>query len=720
MSEGKGKTGILLPVVLIGAVLLSGIGLVGLFLQAADRDGEVNGPGMMMPGTENEQIATAEMAAGERYDESYRQVQEVRDLIPAERDMPISAGFDEPPVPAAAPGDGDLTRSDDDLLSQEGYIDRGDSPEAPEVGMDDTFSLLGDDDDVLDGTLELVRNGDVPDELPSVDVEKEVHIPITENGVRIDEDLAEDVSGDLGGLSEELQGVLGENAPDTNSAGFDTGKVPLTTWDVSNSTVRDEDGDGNPELKLEFRVASGTVNRTMPNGTLAYIVGCEYEYRDSDSDGYPEFERSVNVRFANFTMNGLKVAEGLSYSEVLRNDTDGDGVVDRVEMRHLSFGYHATVLGTVRSFALGGELIMDDVDEDGVFEKKEGTAFLFFRHQIGSSGVIIRESLVLVQGKEAPNERALSKLAFTRLNNTRGETLLERGYLWSYHEGSASRDLLVIAGRNDTVTGRLQYVILNATEESSMEGSRCRVTAFGVNNSTLPSGKERSDAVAVDYDVRISGSRKEENGFLAAARTEKGNGSLEESFILISVNRTGVSSIPEKEDSTVLIGRNVTNGGLNSTVAFASRMYRDADRDGNPEYLRESWAVGRSEDHDRDGVKELEGYIVHWNELRDLDDDTNPEWNQTFTMMGWKRDTNDDSNIDVERGVMVNRTAYDENSNGTVELMETGIIGFEKTDTDSDGTIDSESYIGFWEKVTDVHDDGTEINRESGTWSHRS
>jgi len=41
-------------------------------------------------------------------------------------------------------------------------------------------------------------------------------------------------------------------------------------------------------------------------------------------------------------------------------------------------------------------------------------------------------------------------------------------------------------------------------------------------------------------------------------------------------------------------------------------------------------------------------------------------------------------------------------------------------DSDLDGTLDIEKYAGAWEKVTDVNDDGTEINKQTGTWLHEA
>jgi len=521
-------------------------------------------------------------------------------------------------------------------------------------------------------------------------------------------------------IAEDLSDLLGENSPDTAQAGLHPDALNGSAWTMNNSTVRDSDKDGNPEWKYELRIAAGMVNRTLLNGTLTYIVGFEYEYRDADSDGEPEFEKATSVKYANFSVSGTTLAEGIEFSEAIRNDTDGDGTVDRVEVRHLSFGYHATFLGTIKSFAVAGELIMTDGDANGVFENKEATAAFFFKHEKTNPSVTLKEALVIVHGKETPSKAEVSKLAFQRINNTQGVTLLEEGYVWTYSEMDGYKELVALAGRNNSVTGRVQYAVLNASEKVVGTQKQTHVTAFAVENSTLLFGGIRSDAVAIDVTVIEDGSTRAEKGFLAAARTDVRPSRKDESFVLISVERESVSNVTTSEEVLILAGHNATASGLNSTMALATRSYTDADGDGNAEYLRTSWAVGRSEDWDMDGTVEAEAYIVHWDEIKDQNDDGNPEWNQSFTMMGWKSNPDDDDDVDVERGLMTNVTAYDTNSNGYVELKETGMVGFQKTDSDSDGNIDKEEYIGAWEKVTDVNDDGTEINTQSGTWAHEA
>jgi hypothetical protein len=718
MTAGKGKTGVVLPLILIGAVMLSGVGLLGLLLQAAERDDDA-GQTEILNGVVNEEISKAHEIAEVRFDESLDEAEKAKENTPSQKDLPISKGFDQPQVPNLPAGEGEITRSsDDDLLSEEGYLNRDSSPEAPDVEISDSLSLLNGKGQLLDDTYNSVKEGDVPSELPYIDINEEVTLPVTEDGVEIDEDRTEDVTGDLEDVSSDIEDLIGENTPETTKAGLNEDSLSGSTWDISNSTVKDEDTDGNPEWKYELRVAYGILNKTFMNGTLEYIIGFEYEYRDADDDGIPEYEKAVHVRMANYSASGVKLAEGLAFSEALRNDTDGNGAIDRVEIRHLSYGYHATILKTVRSYATAGELIMDDPDEDGTFENKEATAVFFYKHETVNPSVTLKESVVMINGKETEDEAELSKLAFNRVNNTSGTTIFEEGYIWSYSEDDDSKNLMIIAARNNTVTGRLQYVILNGTETVTGDSTIQKLTAFAVENSTLLFGGTRSDAVALDYETVISGDQKDETGFLAAARTEERNTRLEESFLLISVDRTEIDNILKEENSTVLAGHNVTTSGLNATMAFANRIYQDTDLDSNPEYLRDSWAVSRQEDHDIDGNLDRESYAVHWIEIRDSDDDGNPEWNQTFSMLGWKVDKDDDGNIDIERGLMRNVTGYDDNSNGFVELKETGTVGFEKTDSDSDGIVDKEKYLGAWEKVTDVNDDGTEINTQTGTWTH--
>lgn len=719
MTAGKGKTGVLLPLVLIGAVFMSGVGLFGLLLQAADRDsgsGQIEIENSIM----NEEISNAQEVAQVRFDESFDEAQKAKTHVPAEKSLPISKGFEQPDMPSLPQGEEETTRSsEEDLLSEDGFISKDSSPGAPDIQVADSLSLLDGKGDLLKETCTTVKEGEVPDRLPFIEIDEEVSIPVTEDGVDIDDDRIDEVSDDLEDASNDIEDLLGENTPETTKAGVNDDISDSNIWNISTSTIRDSDNDGNPEWKYELRVAYGMINRTFLNGTLEYVVGFEYEYMDSNDDGIPEYEKAVHVKMANYTASGIKLAEGVSYSEILKNDTDDSGIIDSVEIRHLSYGYHATILKTIRSYAVAGELIMDDADEDGIFEDKEGTAVFFYKHETVNPSVTLKESIVIIHGKETKDRAELSKLAFNRINTTTGKTIMEEGYIWSYTENDDSKNLLIIAGRNNTVTGKLQYVILNGSETIFENSTVHKLTAFAVENSTLLFGGTRSDAVALDYTVTISGEQTTERGFLAAARTDTRDSRLDESFFLISMDRTEVSEILVNENSTIIAGKNVTTDGLNSTMAFANKIYIDSDSDGNPEYVKESWAVGRTEDRDIDGNPEKEAYAVHWTEIKDQDDDGNPEWNQTFSMLGWKTDSNDDGNIDIERGLMSNVTAYDSNSNGFVELKETGIVGFEKKDTDSDGMIDKENYLGAWEKVTDVYDDGTEINTQSGTWSHQ-
>lgn len=719
MTAEKGKTGVLLPLILIGAVFLSGVGLLGLLLQAADRDDVEDTQNNIENGIVNEEIHTAEMAAQVRYEESYQQAEAAKHNAPSEKGIPLTEGFEQPEIPVLPQnGEDDVTRSSDDLLEEDGFISRNEGPGAPDVNLDESISMLNGHGHLLEETYSSIKDGEVPEEVPSSEIHGEVTLPVSEEGVFIDDGKMIEVGDELEATEKDIGDILGNNTPDATSAGLNEDDLSGTLWDISNSTLRDSDGDGNPEWKYELRVSHGSINKTFPSGTIEYVIGFEYEYRDADSDGTPDFEKGVHVKMANFTANGIKIAEGIEYTEVLKNDTDGDGIIDRIEARHLSYGYHATMLKTIKMYAVGGELIMDDGDADGVFEDKTATAIFFYRHQTVNPEIILRESFAFISGEEHVEKKQLSKLAFTRWNNTKGETILEKGYIWSYTEEDDSKNLLIIAGKNNSLTNKVQYVIFNGTETVTDTTTAYHITAFAVENSTLLFGGQRSDVVAIDYQVDVSGNQKDEKGFLAAGKTDNRTNRLEESFLLISVDKTTVSGVLMTEDLTVLAGKNVTTDSLNSTMAFANKVYTDADTDGNPEYVKEAWAVGSSYDKDMDGNKDREAYIVHWNEKRDSDDDGNPEWNQTFNMAGWKVDNDDDGTFDSERGLMTNTTSYDNNSNGFVELKETGIVGFEKIDDDSDGTLEVERYAGAWEKVTDVNDDGTEINKEAGTWAH--
>ena len=283
------------------------------------------------------------------------------------------------------------------------------------------------------------------------------------------------------------------------------------------------------------------------------------------------------------------------------------------------------------------------------------------------------------------------------------------------------KNLLIIGARNDTVTNRVQYAIFNGTETVSGASTTYHVTAFAVYNSSLLFGGIRSDALALDYEVTLNGTERYEKGFLAAARIDDRPIVDTETFLLISLERTLSDAVLSYENVTIITGRNVTIGSiLNSTMSYVFREYKDADLDGDPEFLKEAAAIAVTRDSDTDGIKEWEAYSVHIHEVWDNNSDGNRELDHNFTMMGWKNDPDDDGNIDVERGLMTDIKEHDANSSGNVELREEGMVGFLKEDHDSDGVIDHEMYTGFWKKLTDTYDDGTEVTEGSGTWTNES
>ncbi|MEA3558608.1 MAG: hypothetical protein U9R75_05075 [Candidatus Thermoplasmatota archaeon] len=710
---------VVLPLALVGAVILSGIGFLGLIISSIDVDDDIIDK-IPMERQQNAELEAVESEAEFRFDESFDQAEQVKHNIPSERDVPINKGYDAPEV-QEIDAQGDSTRSSDDLLEDTGFITIKESPDAPQVEMDETLELLNGQGHLLGSTQEWIEGEEAPSELPIPEVETETELPVDEMGMNVDTDKVSDIADDIEDVDSEITDYLGDNTPETTSAGISKEDLQDLTWSVSNKTTRDSDKDGNPEFISELNVATGTRNDTILNGVLSWVAGFGYTYNDDDSDGTPNREELVIVRYANYTINGKIVAEGIAFSSFMKNDTDSDGRIDVREFKHLSFGSRATILGTIRSFASAGELIEKDNDGDGVFEDREATAVFYFKHETVNPAVTLKESFIMVTGKEDTSTKELSKLAFTRVNSTTGKTLLEVGYIWSYREEGSMKNLLVIGARNNTVTNRVQYAIFNGTETISGASTTYHVTAFAVDNRSLLFGGVRSDTLALDYEITLNGTERYEKGFLAAARNDDRPIVDTETFLLISLERTFSGTVLNYENVTIIAGRNVTvRSSLNSTMGYVFREYRDADLDGNPEFLKEAVAISITRDNDTDGIKEWEAYSAFIHEIWDNNSDGDHELVQNFTMMGWKSDPNDDGNIDVERGLMRDIKDHDVNSNGTVELREEGIVGFVKNDNDSDGVIDHEKYMGFWKKITDTYDDGTEVTEESGTWTNES
>jgi hypothetical protein len=312
-------------------------------------------------------------------------------------------------------------------------------------------------------------------------------------------------------------------------------------------------------------------------------------------------------------------------------------------------------------------------------------------------------------------------LAFTRINNTAGRTILEKGYAWSVKVQGNIKNLMIVAANNNTVTGRLQYVIFNGTETKTSAATTYRITAFAVDNRTLLFGGKRSDFAALDYTVTINDTHRSDLGALAVARMEDWPNRDTESYMWIHVDKKMISGATTMENVTIVAGHNVTKGSsLNSTTGLIVRNYLDDDMDGNPEYLKEAVALVIVKDTNSDGIKEAEAYAAFSKELWDSNSDGNIDRNFTFFIMGFKNDPNGDGNIEVDRSLMISINRTDANSNGFYEIEEEAWVGSLKKDDDSDGTEDHHRTVGKWIKRTDTYDDGTEINEQSGTWTDES
>ncbi|MGA1873049.1 MAG: hypothetical protein ACMUHY_05195, partial [Thermoplasmatota archaeon] len=461
MSDGR--TNIVLPLVLVGAILLSTVGFMGLLLTVVKNiDNEENDLENVVP--HSREYRYAEKIANKHFEASIQQGEIAMKNAPEQRPMPSSKGFQESLESETNVGMDEVrTRSEDELLSQNGYVSVEDAPRAPAVEMEETFGLMDGKGELLVSASECLREGKAPDLLSVVEIEDELDMPVGEEGVRIKTEHISDLDTELELVSDEMGGYLGEYSPGTKEAGLSEEDIDGFSWDLSNRTTRDSDRDGNPEYINYLRVFSGKRNDTLLNGTLTWIVGYNFTYEDINSDGIPNMEERTFVKYANYTVNGKKVAEGISLTRTLHNDTDNNGAVDRIEIRHLSYGYRFTLLKGVKSYATAGELVIIDGDNDGTFEDREGTAVFYYKYETGSPLVTVRESVVMVRGKEKAAFSELSRLAFTRINSTAGKTLLEKGYGWTLKVQENSRNLVIVAANNNTLTGRLQYVILNAT-----------------------------------------------------------------------------------------------------------------------------------------------------------------------------------------------------------------------------------------------------------------
>lgn len=712
MSDEENGKRLLLPLVLIGAIILASIGLLGLLIKSSEK-GPVE---TIKEDIYDALFHEARKVAEEKFEESETIAFQAEEVAPKETPPPIGSA---PPLPttgaASPPLEGEMTRSEDDLLSEEGYLTPEEIPPKPSVSVSEASLLLKDKKEVLDESGEWIVAEDVPPTVEEPPLTDEVTLPVDERGVALnsESELENDIKGDINQTREELSGKLEDNTPSTTEAGVDEGDLLKYVWNTTRKTTTDSNGDGNPEWMHEIRVAYGQRNYTAINGTLTWIAGMEIKMEDRDSDGTPNYEEKALLIYANFTIGGVKVAEGISYTSLLKNDTDGDGAIDFISAKHLSYGYWYTLLLTRKSFATAGFVNLSDADGDGSFEEKKGAAFFFFRHEAGNPFVPVKEAVVLVKGEEEGNSREATLIAFQRINNTQGKVLRERGFVHHVKVNPGEKRVLLVAAENNTVTEKVYFAVFNATRKTTQAGVELEVRTFAVENRTRLGGVHEENAVAVE----ILKTPAHLNVGVAAGKKVLGGPNPTEEFLLLSVNRTYSSGTLTSENSTLIVGRTLmASGEKNVTVGISQKRLNDPDGDGNPETVVMSLGIGRGVDKNGDGINETTGYFLSQTELSDSDSDGNPEVNHTFIIMGWKYDSDSDGYPEKEVGLLINSTGYDNNSNGNVELLKVQKIGMLKEDHDSDGTVDHEKYHVFVREVRDVNDDGTQI--EESTWEN--
>ncbi|MCK5772754.1 MAG: hypothetical protein KAH57_03110, partial [Thermoplasmata archaeon] len=509
---------VILSVALLGAMFLAGLGFLGLLVQTVIDEGAVNDIEGRFLDDEFEAVVTS---AELHFEESFENAEIASENSPRERKQSFGGSYEVPDVPVVD-GSGEETRSSGDLLSEDGFLGPDEGPDVVSIEMKDTIGKLNDRSSVLGSVGARVREGRPADRMDVPLISHTVSIPVSREGVLVGPSGLDGVEGEFDSIDSDMNGAIG--ASDDLRAGVSSDEVASTVWTRSNRTTTDSDGDGNPESIYEVKVSVTSTNGTVLNSTLVRVIGMEYIYEDMDSDGFPEHEERSIVRYFNLSIGSRTIAERVAYFNIVKNDTDSNGLVDRIEVRHLSYGY-LSIPASVRSVAIAGELILVDGDGDGTFDDREGSAVLFFKKEVGPATV--REAALIVSAHVTSSSREMEILRFNRHNSTSGEVLLEEGYVLSYHEGDGGKELLIMAGRNDTVKERVQYVIFNGTK-----GEDVHVTAFAVENSTI-GGVRRSDIVA--YDVVFDG--EDAAGTLAVGRTDRSNGSLEESFGLVSFER---------------------------------------------------------------------------------------------------------------------------------------------------------------------------------------
>jgi hypothetical protein len=138
----NGRTNIVLPLALVGAILLSAVGFIGLLATLVPENGKENGS-IADEIFINKDFQEAEMKAEQQFDGSFDQGELARAHAPELKSMPSSKGFTQATADTTPQqSDQGATRSQDELLSQEGYVSIDNTPDAPAVEMDETFTLL--------------------------------------------------------------------------------------------------------------------------------------------------------------------------------------------------------------------------------------------------------------------------------------------------------------------------------------------------------------------------------------------------------------------------------------------------------------------------------------------------------------------------------------------------------------------------------------------------
>jgi len=693
--------GIALALVLLGATFLAGLGFLGILFQLAKTG--------MTPGEESNEFSfvnepeleQAKSDAQSKFQESVHEAKAAGNNAPGEKGFAVEGAYTPAPMPDLNLGTGSessQTRGSDPH-SQEGFLGEKDAPAAPDVDLKDTTALLGPNQAVLGSLSDDIASKQAPDGIGTITYPTDTDLPADETGGSLDTDELDGAQDQVSSVEETLKKKLGNFAPDMDQAGLDDTTLTALHAQTSVKSTWDSDLDGNAEKMQIVNMTFGQRNNT--DGTiLQYVAGYELKMEDRNDDGTPDMKEETAVIYAKLTFGNRTVAEGVAYTHVMRNDTDGDYIVDQVLAQHLAYGWIVDPSGDVLAAAQAFEYKAVDTDSDATFDREEATGIVFFRQTSVQTLIPVREAVVIVHALKEGGDVEYGQIAFQRYNDTMGNKLLEEGYVLYYTEKNGLKNLVGIAGRNDTENGTVQYALLNATDD----GSELHVSALAVRNTT-ENNRTLTEAVYLQWNS--SGSHQE--GVLAAAS----NDSVVEAFVLISFKRDLSGTVVTFENVTAIVGHVDRTSGKNSTFLFVQRITVDSDADGDPESIKESLGIGRSIDANSDGKAESEGYFLAMRERTDNDSDGNVELDHQVLIMGFKTDANSDGVWDSEKGLVVNRTFYDNNSNGNVELSKEAAIAFEKTY----GPQNHEKYIVAWKDKEDVNDDGTQINEVSGLYT---